>query len=249
MSDEALPSGLGVVATVFVSASAEWNGCAIRLPLTRQRCLRYTVNLQTEEVSYERARLTDKWGVSYAPGSGLPRINYERFNGHRACYTYAIVGGFAGGSEHYASQALIKTDMCSTDTPLVVWRKEGHYISEPVFAGRPGGIDEDDVPFGTRPHAAARLQTRVAPQKAAAHCSDSTEGCCSMQRLQLAWVCLSGSEPHIWQGVLLSAVLDGARARSYVLVLDAKTMREVARVDTPEGYAVPYSIHGQFYAA
>lgn len=47
-------------------------------------------------------------------------------------------------------------------------------------------------------------------------------------------------------GVVLSLVLDGRRDRSFLLVLDAATMSELARAPLP--HRVPYGFHGQFYA-
>lgn len=46
-------------------------------------------------------------------------------------------------------------------------------------------------------------------------------------------------------GVLLSQVFDSNRNESYLLVLDAKTLNEVARAYT--GIRIPVSLHGQFY--
>jgi beta,beta-carotene 9',10'-dioxygenase len=51
-----------------------------------------------------------------------------------------------------------------------------------------------------------------------------------------------GGGPH--QGVLLSVVLDGPRARSFLLVLDATTLEEVARAEVPQ--VVPFGFHGTF---
>lgn len=48
--------------------------------------------------------------------------------------------------------------------------------------------------------------------------------------------------PH--EGVLLSVVLDGARERSFLLVLDATSMRELARAEAPQ--VVPFGFHGSF---
>ena len=47
-------------------------------------------------------------------------------------------------------------------------------------------------------------------------------------------------------GVLLSVVLDAARGASYLLVLDAHDMTEVARAQAP--HAIPFGFHGQFIA-
>ena len=48
-------------------------------------------------------------------------------------------------------------------------------------------------------------------------------------------------------GVLLSPTLDGSSGRSYLLVLNASTMKHVAKVWAPEGYVIPFGFHGQFY--
>jgi carotenoid cleavage dioxygenase-like enzyme len=48
-------------------------------------------------------------------------------------------------------------------------------------------------------------------------------------------------------GVLLSVVLDGTAGRSFLLVLDATTLQEVARAEVP--HHIPFSFHGQFFGA
>ena len=48
-------------------------------------------------------------------------------------------------------------------------------------------------------------------------------------------------------GILLSVVLDGARRRSFLLVLDAQTMTERARAYAP--HVIPHGIHGIFCPA
>jgi carotenoid cleavage dioxygenase-like enzyme len=50
------------------------------------------------------------------------------------------------------------------------------------------------------------------------------------------------SEDH---GVALSVVLDAAHGRSYLLVLDAESWNELARIEAP--HAIPHGIHGAFY--
>lgn len=45
-------------------------------------------------------------------------------------------------------------------------------------------------------------------------------------------------------GVLLAVTLDAARERSYLLVLDARTLEELARATVP--HAIPFGFHGQF---
>lgn len=46
-------------------------------------------------------------------------------------------------------------------------------------------------------------------------------------------------------GVLLSVVLDSTAEHSFLLVLDATTMTEIARAELP--HALPFSFHGQFF--
>jgi carotenoid cleavage dioxygenase-like enzyme len=46
------------------------------------------------------------------------------------------------------------------------------------------------------------------------------------------------------EGVLLSVVFDSAAGSSFLLVLDASTLSELARVDAP--HHIPYGFHGQF---
>ncbi|KAG0304430.1 hypothetical protein BGZ98_005522 [Dissophora globulifera] len=47
-------------------------------------------------------------------------------------------------------------------------------------------------------------------------------------------------------GVLLSIVLDGARHTGFMLILNAQTMKEIARADMPEGKVAPHNFHGMF---
>jgi carotenoid cleavage dioxygenase-like enzyme len=46
------------------------------------------------------------------------------------------------------------------------------------------------------------------------------------------------------EGVLLSVVLDSRRETSFLLVLDAQTLEELARAEVP--HAIPFGFHGQF---
>src|SRR5262249_29846179 len=48
-------------------------------------------------------------------------------------------------------------------------------------------------------------------------------------------------------GVLLSVVLDSCRGTSYLLVLDAANLSEIARAQVP--HHIPFSFHGQFARA
>ena len=46
------------------------------------------------------------------------------------------------------------------------------------------------------------------------------------------------------EGVLLSVVFDSSSGRSFMLVLDAADLTELARAEVPHG--IPYGFHGQF---
>ena len=46
-------------------------------------------------------------------------------------------------------------------------------------------------------------------------------------------------------GVLLSVVLDAASGGSFLLVLDAATLKEKARAETP--HAIPFHFHGNYF--
>jgi beta,beta-carotene 9',10'-dioxygenase len=46
------------------------------------------------------------------------------------------------------------------------------------------------------------------------------------------------------EGVLLSVVLDGAKGNSFLLVLDAHSLEELARAEVP--HHIPFGFHGQF---
>jgi len=46
-------------------------------------------------------------------------------------------------------------------------------------------------------------------------------------------------------GILLSIVLDGNGVHSFVIILDAKTMKELGRASVP--HVIPYGFHGNFF--
>jgi len=50
------------------------------------------------------------------------------------------------------------------------------------------------------------------------------------------------------EGVLLVVVLDGSRQTSFLAVLDAQTMMELARAWLPNLHHIPAHLHGRFYA-
>ncbi len=55
-------------------------------------------------------------------------------------------------------------------------------------------------------------------------------------------VFVSDGDPD--SGVLLSVVLDAPRGSSFLLVLDATTLEEVARAEVP--HAIPFHFHGDY---
>ena len=48
------------------------------------------------------------------------------------------------------------------------------------------------------------------------------------------------------EGVLLSVVLDARRGTSFLLVLDAHSLAEIARAECP--HHIPFGLHGNFFA-
>ena len=46
-------------------------------------------------------------------------------------------------------------------------------------------------------------------------------------------------------GVILSVVLDYDKRRSFLLILDAHSFKEIARAEVP--HHIPFGIHGQYY--
>ncbi len=55
----------------------------------------------------------------------------------------------------------------------------------------------------------------------------------------------SPSAPAEDDGVLLSVVLDIDKGRSFLLVLDAASLKELARAAAP--HAIPFHFHGNFF--
>ena len=49
------------------------------------------------------------------------------------------------------------------------------------------------------------------------------------------------------EGVLLSVVLDARRGISFLLVLDAHSLAEIARAECP--HHIPFSFHGNYFPA
>jgi beta,beta-carotene 9',10'-dioxygenase len=127
----------------------------------------------------------------------LPQIYYNRYNGRPYQYSYGV--GLHDNQRDFLNQ-IVKIDAhegCVDKT----WHIEGHYPSEPVFAPRPGGTDEDD-------------------------------------------------------GVLMATIFDHYedlridkseedKRTSYLLILDAKTLRQIAKVMLP--LRIPFGFHGRWY--
>jgi beta,beta-carotene 9',10'-dioxygenase len=49
------------------------------------------------------------------------------------------------------------------------------------------------------------------------------------------------------EGVVLSVVLDGRKGSSFLLVLDATSLEELARAEVP--HHIPFGFHGAFAAS
>lgn len=136
--------------------------------------------------------------------------------GHRHRFIYAI-----RATPGAFVDALIKADVCvggePTFTPHKVWAQRACSPGEPTFVPRPGGTVEDDgvvLALVLAPSAAAAAN--VAGRETAS--IDSVEG--------------------------VNAAADGDDATTFLLVLDAATFLEVARVVLDAGHALPYTFHG-----
>ena len=70
-------------------------------------------------------------------GCELPRINYEKFNGHDYQFFYAMGPSAEGGKVN-----LIKVDVLKKTS--LTWGEINCYPSEPVFVAAPGSEAEDD---------------------------------------------------------------------------------------------------------
>ena len=51
---------------------------------------------------------------------------------------------------------------------------------------------------------------------------------------------------HLFGGNQLAVVLDGREGRSYLLVLDAKSLKELGRARVP--HHIPFGFHGQYFS-
>jgi carotenoid cleavage dioxygenase-like enzyme len=74
----------------------------------------------------------------------------------------------------------------------------------------------------------------------------SQPGCYPGEPVFVAAPAANGASPSEDEGVLLSVVLDGERETSFLLVLDAKDLSELARAEMPG--VMPLGFHGQFDA-
>ena len=72
----------------------------------------------------------------------------------------------------------------------------------------------------------------------------SEPGCYPGEPVFVAAPGSNGATPSEDEGVLLSVVLDGARESSFLLVLDARDLSELARAEVPG--VIPFGFHGQF---
>jgi carotenoid cleavage dioxygenase-like enzyme len=71
-----------------------------------------------------------------------------------------------------------------------------------------------------------------------------------VRKLQYAWepIFVSNGGPAEDDGVLLIVSMDGERKTSYVLIVDAKDMTELAVAYLPQGFIVPNGLHSRFFS-
>lgn len=73
------------------------------------------------------------------------------------------------------------------------------------------------------------------------HCHWHQAGCYTTEPI---FVAKPGAKEED-DGILLSVVLDAHKKQSFLLVLNAKTMKELARASVE--HHIPFTMHGQFY--
>merc|ERR1712187_163238 len=68
-------------------------------------------------------------------------------------------------------------------------------------------------------------------------------------KLQYAWepVFVPNGGPAEDDGILLIVAMDGERKTSYLLIVDAKDMTELAVAYLPEGFIIPNGLHSRFF--
>jgi len=71
-----------------------------------------------------------------------------------------------------------------------------------------------------------------------------------VRKLQYAWepIFISNGGPAEDDGVLLIVSMDAERRTSYVLIVDAKDMTELAVAYLPEGFVIPNGLHSRFFS-
>lgn len=115
------------------------------------------------------------------------------------------------------------------------WREDACYPSEPLFVATPGATDEDD---GT----ITRVEPITEPKTLTNHLQTSTYNPCLHRTRPLS------PPPSPPPGVLLSVVVKpGADRPGSLLVLDARTLTQVARAEV--GANIPVTLHGTFNPA
>jgi len=98
----------------------------------KNQFLRYTINLDDNTVK------TTDFSTTYQ--FEFPVIN-EAYRHKKYCYVYGT--SFRHDNVHWASQAIVKKNMCEPNKD-VSWIVENHYPSEPWFVASPDAKTEDD---------------------------------------------------------------------------------------------------------
>ncbi|PSP99406.1 beta-carotene 15,15'-monooxygenase [Halobacteriales archaeon QS_4_70_19] len=146
----------------------------------------------------------------------FPTVHYRRYNGREHRYVYCVET--RGGSA--LPTHLAKVDTARAPGYADRWTEPGCHPGEPVFVPAPSLGREDGTAAGhAREDGTAAGHARE-DGTAAGHARED-------------------------DGVVLSLVLDTDADRTFLLVLDAGSFRELARARLP--HRLPFAFHGEFY--
>ena len=106
-------------------------------PLFRGRPRRFVLPLCPSCPVHSKKIMIESSVITHI-GCETPTINYDRFNGRKYRYFYAI------SSDVDAENAGMVMKVDTWTGEFTTWQEENVYCSEPVFLSRPGATEEDD---------------------------------------------------------------------------------------------------------
>ncbi|OAX85540.1 hypothetical protein ACJ72_00078 [Emergomyces africanus] len=170
-------------------------------------------------------RVTLDFKANYSNSPELPILN-PQYVTRRHRYVYGVID--TGNSSFI--DGLVKFDTKSKQA--LYWNERGQHAGEPIFVARRNmPKQEGESGSATRSESGSEVE-------ADAKGDNTKEG---MEK---------ENDPEVLDeddGVLLSVVLDGLKGKSYLLVLDAKSMKEVGRAEVAG--PIGFGFHGTHVSA